>query len=125
MRLCAPLLMAEVGIPDDVRAFLDTHIHSAREVEVLLLLHRDAQRWWTPEQVNSELRTSLRSAQQCLAALVRAGLAEQQPGLEATFRFRSPDAGIELTVQLLAELFRDRMTSIVELIYKNRDRTPG
>jgi hypothetical protein len=105
------------AVPEEVRRFVRARIRSVGELEVLLLLHRDPNRWWNADQVNSELRSSLQSALQCLDALLRAGLAEEKDQDGRAFRFHRADAEAEAVVPQLAELFRDRMAAIVEIIY--------
>ncbi len=112
--------MVESGIPQEVRVFLHARIHSIGEIEVLLLLHRDPSRWWTADEVNGELRTSLLAAQQSLSALGLAGLVEADPHTKSRFRFRTSDEATNRTVALLGDLFRDRLASIAEVIYAPR-----
>jgi hypothetical protein len=112
--------VTESAIPEDVRAFLGARIRSVGELEVLLLLHRHPDRWWTADQVNRELRTSLQSALQCLDAMRHAALAEEKKDGERSFRFRAADEDIARIVRVLRDLFRDRMASIVDIIYVPR-----
>jgi hypothetical protein len=97
------------------------HIRSIGELEVLLLLHRTSERWWTADEVNSELRTSLQSAIQYLERLLGSGLLEEgaRAGRRA-FRFIAADTATSRTVMDLAESFRYAMAAIVDLVYARR-----
>jgi hypothetical protein len=107
-------------LPDDVRDFLRNHIRSVGELEVLLLLQRDSTRWWTAEQVNRELRTSLESALQHLGNLRDVRLVQERKAEEWEYRF-APDPTLVPIVRTLEALFRDWIASIVDVIYAPRN----
>jgi hypothetical protein len=110
-------------LPADVERLLNEHIRTIGELEVLLLLQRDASRWWTPESVTLELRTSLHSASLCLTHLRDAKLVEQRPENPPAFRFNPARAEDAATVHELVLLFNQRMSSVINAIYAPRRDT--
>jgi hypothetical protein len=105
------------GLPEDVQRFLKENIRSVRELEVLLLLHREAERRWTAEAVNDELRTSLQSARECLSHLFDIGLVEVGAGEPRSYRIARAEVGEGTVVGRLADLFRERVSSVIDTIY--------
>jgi len=47
--------MARQQISKDVKDFITAYIRSVFQVEVLLLLHRSAGKWWMAHEVSQEL----------------------------------------------------------------------
>lgn len=100
-------------MPVSVAAFLRDHVNSVELLEVLLLLHRDAARTWTPQTIASELRIQPRSVEGRCAALARLGLI-QAVGGEVRFDPKAPLAGV---VDGVAEAYRTHRVAIIELIF--------
>ena len=111
--------MTREGLPEDVQRFLKEHIRSVGELEVLLLLHREHERWWTPEAVNEELRTSLQSALECLTQLHGSGLVERSEGT-SSYRLERVHVGVETVVGRLAHLFKESLSSVIDAIYARK-----
>jgi hypothetical protein len=109
------------GIPDDVRLFVRTHIRSMFELEALLLLARDPERWWSAEAVDQLLRASREGITAQLERLADAGLLDVDTQNERRFRFapRAPEHA-QIVTALMA-LHRDRFHALVDLVY-DRDR---
>jgi hypothetical protein len=112
--------VTESGLPEDVRDFLKAHIRSVGELEVLLLLRRQSGRWWTADQVNRELKTSLQSALKHLEDLRDAQLVQERRTTEREFRFQAADPAVVPVVDELAVLFKNWVASIVNVIYSPR-----
>jgi RIO-like serine/threonine protein kinase len=111
------------GLPEDVRRFLKEHIRSVAELEVLLLLHRHHDRWWTPETVNEELRMSLQSAQDCLGHLHAVKVIERNQDDANAFRLDPARAGSDALIGQLGEHFRLRVSSVIDAIYSSKRDT--
>jgi hypothetical protein len=106
-----------------VQRFLKEHVRSVGELEVLLLLHRDPERWWTAEAVNEELRASLQAAKDGLAHLHSVGLAERGGRDAQNFRLEGACADGDSVVGQLAELFKHNLSSVIEAIYAPKHDT--
>lgn len=124
------------GLPVDVVAFLDEHIHSVEQLEILLLLRRTAPQAWSGETVSAHLRGNAGSAEARLSDLHQRGLIERQVDAAATgtrgaaaseagraLYFRSPSApeagqaSLAATLERLEEAYATRRTRIIEIIF--------
>jgi AraC-like DNA-binding protein len=107
-----------IGIPRDTLRFLDEQIHSVEQLEVLLLLHREPDRWWTAPELATKLRTSESSIQQRLEDLTGRSLAQAKlDGSPTVFRLGVLEPGWSEVIQSLAELYRDRRVAIIDRIF--------
>jgi hypothetical protein len=93
------------------------------ELEVLLLLHRHHDRWWTAEAVNEELRMSLQSAQDCLGHLHAVKVIERSHEDPNGFRIDPARAGNDAVIGQLADHFRLRVSSVIDAIYSSKRDT--
>jgi hypothetical protein len=105
------------GISDETRRFVRTHFRSMLQVEAFLLLARDADRWWSADGVNLELRSSLHGTISQLERLRDSGLVDMQTAPETRFRYRPQPAEVQPAVDQLIVLHRERFHSLMELLY--------
>ena len=107
----------------ELAAFAREHIKSVWAVELLLLLRRDAERRWAPEDLVRELRASSNLVRDNLAAFQRGGLAvEDEAGC-----WRYAPAGVLLDdlARRLEAAYRERPVSIINLIAAPPDPIQG
>ena len=109
------------GLPASAQRFVRRYITSIGQLEVFLLLAINPERWWTSDAVADELRTSTLSARRALRDLVSGYLvAFRGSGQDAVFRFSPADPAVASRVPLLSQLYRYRLTALVELIHGRR-----
>lgn len=114
--------MPDLEVPYEVRQLISKHLESMEQVEVLLLLARNAPRAWTVSDVASELRWPPRGAQQCLEDLVRGQLI-RRAGSGAgggTYEY-APTTTDRESITTLMRLYDTRPLLLGRLIY---DRPP-
>jgi hypothetical protein len=88
------------------------------QLETLLLLARDAERWWSAREVNLEVRSSEDASLAELERLAELELLETHgAGADRTFRFAPRDASHRLRVDALRELRAQRYYGLIDLIY--------
>lgn len=105
--------MSESAIPHDVEELLRDVVHSFEELEVLLLLHREARRARTAAAIAVELHLELPAVSTALLELARQGLLAQE---EAAFRYAARTAGLASAVDHLAVVYsKDRMQVVLVL----------
>jgi hypothetical protein len=109
-------------IPEHVRRLVIERIHSISELEIVLLLHRDASRSWTAEQVSAELRIDRIWTAGQLPVLRDRGLLASPNSRPDHFQFRPSDPKLEEAVQALAVSYSDRRVAVISLIYS---KPPG
>lgn len=108
--------MSEADIREDVRRFLAQHIESVVQLEVLLLLHAQPDRDFTPQEVGRELRIDAAGAAEQLAKLCTTGLLTSSGDAAPVYRFQATSPAAD-TVAALAKAYNDRRVTIISLIY--------
>ena len=102
-------------IPEPVRRFIAQHVHSAAQLEVLLLLRTVPDRDWSVDEVARAQVSSPGMAEQLLEDLRRRGLAARD---EASGRFSyAPAAGFGIVIDDLAEAYATRRVAVISLIF--------
>ena len=100
-------------LPAAVQNLIEHHLHSASDVDALLLLHR-VDRGWTAAGVSKELRLNIDQANSILARLSRTGLLREEGD---SFRFQPRDPALAEAVAVLAALYPAYRFAVVSLIY--------
>ena len=68
--------MTDSELSQEIQNFINAHIRSVGDLEVIFLLANDPKRMWSSEEVSRELRTNVTYAQAQLKELTRVGLVE-------------------------------------------------
>jgi hypothetical protein len=108
--------MTPKALPDDVIRFLNEHIDSVEQLEVLLLLHRAAEAAWTAEMVAAALYTQPASAARRLESLHADGLIERVAGAGDAYRFVPEPADQGEMIATIADTYRERRVAVVTAI---------
>lgn len=102
------------GIPDDVRAFIQAHIDSVEQLEVLLLLRRESTRAWTGDEVARELRINPISTGSRLSNLHQRTLLAEEAG---RYRYAPRHPELDRAVSGLARAYAEMRVSVINLIF--------
>jgi hypothetical protein len=114
--------MADHGsIPAPVRVLIAEQIRTTEHLEVLLLLRRDPDRWWSAESVGEELHVSILSAGNRLEELASGMLLDARVAESVMFRYKPLSSDLEATVGDLARLYAEVPLQITTLM---RARVP-
>jgi hypothetical protein len=106
-------------IPEPVRRFVDECIESAGLLEVLLLLHSDPDRAWTPSAVSREVRGERGWAEVQLEYLRTHDLLAAERGRgEAAYRYSPSRPELDVVVGQLREAFETRRVTVIRLIFR-------
>jgi hypothetical protein len=103
----------EIGEP--VRRFIAQHIHSAAQLEVLLLLRAVPDREWTVHEVARAQVAAPDMAEQLLVDLQARGLVTAG-GAPARYRYAPPEE-LAAVINGLAEAYAKRRVAVVGLIF--------
>lgn len=87
---------------------------SVEQLEILLLLHEDKHRDWSPAEINARLRSQEASVAKWLETLAALGLATQLAG---RYRFQPASDVLTRETDALAEAYRERRIKVIELIF--------
>jgi hypothetical protein len=101
-------------LPPGVRGFLDEHIFSASQLEVLLLLHAADGRPLTLDEVSRDVRLPVSSIGPWLDAFVYRRLLERDGD---GYCFRPDDAQTRAAVDEVAEVYARRRTTVGRYLY--------
>jgi hypothetical protein len=104
-------------LPAAVRAFIHDHVRSIEQLEVLLLLHKDVEQWWSAQGVAGELRTSLPSAAARLEDLACRNLLAVRTADQLFYRYLPISPALDLAVRETAQAYRERPAAVAALLY--------
>jgi hypothetical protein len=102
------------GLPEDVHRFLQQHIHSVEQLEVLLLLWRTRERGWSSDEVATAIYSHPSSVIRRLALLLEQGLLRE--GEHGCYEYAPRTADLHDTVTRLDHAYRERRVAVITLI---------
>lgn len=105
------------GLPEDVKQFLQEHISSVAQLEVLLLLRSEPERQWTAEQVAKALYTTPEMVAEQLSELSRRGLAAASEDTELHYRFWPATPELDGQAAVLDRAYKERRVAVITYIY--------
>jgi hypothetical protein len=115
--------MEDAAFSNEFCGFLRAAVPTVDAAEVLLLLHRDPERWWSAEELIGALAPSVSlsasAAAACLAAFQASGLIAAGPDKRVQYR---PGSGeLDAHVHTLAQAYSERPVTLIRVIYALRD----
>lgn len=112
--------MATGEITKEVEQLIREKLRSVEQLEVLLFLRAAADKEWSATEVSEKLYTQPDSAAKCLADLSARGLlvVRRTPG-PLLYRYKPNTAALERTVSGLADAYKVRRFSVIELIFSS------
>jgi hypothetical protein len=105
--------VADSDLSQEIQSFINTHIRSVGDLEVIFLLANDPKRMWSGEEVSRELRTNANYAQTQLKDLARIGVLECVDG---KFACRQDPQLLDLLYRLRDDYTLRRYT-VINFIY--------
>lgn len=114
---------AELSDDPELAAFAREHMRSVWAVELLLLLRRDAERCWAPEDLVRELRASSNLVRDNLAAFLKSGLAVEDDA--GCWRYAPAIPVLDDLATRLEAAYRERPVAIINLIAAPPDPIQG
>ena len=104
-------------LPDDVRRFLDEHIESLEQLEILRVIAEDPAREWRASELAAEIQAEPSAAAAHVTALAGRGLviASSKDGEAARHGTATPELGGRLAAVLAA--YRERPVTMIKLVY--------
>ncbi len=113
-----PRAMTAHSIPDDIKDFIVQHIQSIAQLEALLLLLNSA-RGLTLEECASRLYIAAPDCEVALQQLIASKLIKLNDG---RFLFRREDEEVARKVKQLAEVYRQQLIPVTNLIHARQER---
>jgi hypothetical protein len=112
-------VMADDGIPPEVRRFLSRYIQSVEQLEVLLLVASKGDKGWTVGEVYNVIRSSESSVRQRLESFAADGLLTVSAGPPTTYAFAPSDGEVRTAIAKTASVYQSLRVRIVEAIFKS------
>lgn len=112
--------MASTPIPNEVQQFLYDHVTSAAQLEVLLLLADSRQADWNAAEITATLRSQQELVAHALSDLQGTGLlgiATDPKHDLPRYSYQPRDAGMARAVSTLADIYRERRHTVLDIIY--------
>jgi hypothetical protein len=103
-------------VPQRVRSLLASHVQTLEHLEVLALLCRDPERWWSAEGVAEELGISAGSAGARLEDLSSRMLLDARVAEAVMFRYNPVTDALRSSADDLARLYSDRPLQVIALV---------
>jgi DNA-binding MarR family transcriptional regulator len=113
------------GISLQVRQFLNDHITSVAQLEILLLLQTNPQQSWSPADIARELRIEVAGAAQQLAMLAASGLIREVPTPHGSFIYEPHTPELQAAVTALAQAYLIRRVTVIGLIFAKPPPSTG
>lgn len=104
-------------ISPQVRAFVNDHISSVAQLEVLLLLRHAADRSWSIKDLSEEFRTDPVWLNQVLHDWCERGIVEKSDDALPAYRYRAGTPELDQAVSDLAQAYLVHRVRVTELIY--------
>ena len=102
------------NFPADVKEFIIQNIHSLAQLEVLLKLRAQPERFWTVNEITNALYLERQMVNDLLMDLVRRGFAVQA---EAGFCYRPENEIVGQLIEALAQLYQERRVAVTTEIF--------
>ena len=104
------------GVDPAVARFVDTHLDSLDDLQVLIACCDDAERWWDARAIARMLAISDAAARTSLDRLARGNLLDIRITGDVRYRFRPGTAALEADASALAHAYRSNPMRIVRLV---------
>ncbi len=98
-------------------AFVVKNIDSVELLDVLALLRSNQEKEWQPEELDSQIRSSLSSIKNRLEYLCELGIASKSQDEPIFYRYRPQNEELRSLCEELIMLYQTKRTSITEMIY--------
>jgi DNA-binding MarR family transcriptional regulator len=112
-----------VSISEKLRQFIFEYVDSVEQLEILILLNGSTPKWWRPNEVTDEFRSTSASVSMRLQSLEKLGLIEQSP--DGLYRYRSVSPEVDEIVKELSQSYKVRRHKVLELIFSPMKRARG
>jgi hypothetical protein len=104
-------------LPPDVRQFLSDYVQSISQLELLVLLQRDAEKFWSVEEAAKELYTPASMTEPLLESLRMNGLVSFGGETKRDYRYAPKSPALDKLVRDLVQLYAERRVTIINTIY--------
>jgi hypothetical protein len=105
------------GLPSAVREFLATHVQSLEALEVLLVLQRESERWWSAESLAAELGVPRSAAAARLEEVASRNLLDVRISDGIFYRYGPASPSIDSAVRATVETYSRKPLAVTRALY--------
>lgn len=105
-------------LPPEIRQFIAQQIDSLAQLEALLLLRRESQRFWSASELSRTLYLSDEMCRGMFEDLERRKFVCRDPESDR-FRYDCSNVQADSLLAMLAELYLERRVAVISEIYSN------
>jgi hypothetical protein len=114
--------LSDDGLSPEAAEFVVRFIESIHQVELLMLLRRTPDRWWTADDIARELRESSLIVSADLLGLRTYGLVAVQSAVPMTYRYEPGSVHLHAGVESLAAAYQETPLALAKAVAKRPDR---
>jgi len=108
--------------PADVVSFLDSHVESIDQLEILRILGEAPSRAWPIASLATEVQTPARDLAGHLTALRERGLLNLEgAGADSVWRYAPATPELATILLRVLQIYRERPVSMIKLVYARAD----
>jgi hypothetical protein len=107
-------------LPRNVEAFVEQHLATGAQVDVLLLLHRERERSWTADAIAQDLHVDGEHAELLLASLADSGLLVRE---KRAYRYHPRTARLSDEADGFIAAYPSYRVAIIRLIFSKPRRS--
>ena len=108
---------AAPALPAAVRTFLTSHVRSIEALEVLLLVHREAERWWSADSLAAELGMHPATAAARLENMASHNLLDVRISDGIFYRYGPVSPALDGAVRATAETYQRTPVAVTMALY--------
>ena len=110
-------IVSESGFPEQLDRFIAQEIGSLEQLEVLLCVSGNPQKWWTIQDVYNVVKSSLPSITERLNEMVVRGFLKKEASTDARYQFAPNDENLRKLISELCNAYKEKSVKVVQAIY--------
>jgi len=112
-------------LPEDVARFLDDHIESIDQLEILRVLGEDREREWDSADLAGEVQAEPAAIRTHLTAMQSRGLLRTTTrGVGLSCRYGTGTPELEKIVGRLLQMYKERPVTMIKMVYSEAGPRP-
>jgi hypothetical protein len=113
------------GVPGRVLSFVRDNVRSLEQLQLLLLLQAEEERWWSAETVAAALDTPVAQAATHLEDLACRNLLDIRTAERLFYRYAPGSVALDRAARETVRLFRQRPGAVIAAVYSPMDEIRG
>jgi len=107
----------ESGFSEQLEKFIAQEIGSLEQLEVLLCLAANPEKWWTVQDVYNVVKSSVPSVTDRLSEMVASGFLRREGETGVRYQFAPEDENLRALISELGAAYKEKSVKVVQAIY--------